>query len=102
MGVGVGSLPQLHTGYPLLRVATSSNCFPLQLIRWQEKCSNESETVNWILANTKKCPKCLARIEKNQGCNHMVCKNKGCKKEFCWVCMDDWCVHVSVPHRKPG
>ena len=62
----------------------------LQLMRWQEKCSNESETVNWILANTKKCPKCLARIEKNQGCNHMVCKNKGCKKEFCWVCMDDW------------
>ena len=59
-------------------------------MRWQEKCSNESETVNWILANTKKCPKCLARIEKNQGCNHMVCKNKGCKKEFCWVCMDDW------------
>ena len=36
---------------------------------WQEKCKDESETSNWILANTKACPKCLTRIEKNQGCN---------------------------------
>ena len=60
---------------------------------WLEKCNNESETVNWILANTKKCPLCMVRIEKNQGCNHMTCRNKGCKHEFCWVCMDPWCVH---------
>ena len=33
---------------------------------WQEKCKNESETANWILANTKSCPKCNTRIEKNQ------------------------------------
>lgn len=63
------------------------------LSRWLEKCSNESETVNWILANTKKCPKCMVRIEKNQGCNHMTCRNKGCKHEFCWVCMDPWVEH---------
>lgn len=35
---------------------------------WMEKCRNESETANWILANTKECPKCVARIEKNNGC----------------------------------
>lgn len=40
-----------------------------QLAKWQEKCRNESETANWILANTKPCPKCSSRIEKNQGCN---------------------------------
>lgn len=62
-----------------------------QLASWQEKCNNESETANWILANTKKCPKCQTRIEKNQGCNHMNCKM--CKHEFCWICMGSWAEH---------
>ncbi|KAF0699866.1 Aste57867_9576 [Aphanomyces stellatus] len=62
-----------------------------QLALWQEKCKNESETANWILANTKKCPKCSVRIEKNQGCNHMTCRS--CKYEFCWTCMDSWAHH---------
>jgi ariadne-1 len=47
-----------------------SGCKDLHL--WLEKCRNESETANWILANTKSCPKCVSRIEKNQGCNHMT------------------------------
>jgi len=38
-----------------------------ELEQWNEKCRNESETANWILANTKSCPKCHSRIEKNQG-----------------------------------
>ena len=58
------------------------------LAEWAEKCQNESETANWILANTKRCPKCQTRIEKNQGCNHMSCSQ--CKYEFCWMCMGDW------------
>jgi len=61
------------------------------LRKWQEKCQNESETANWILANTKRCPKCQTRIEKNQGCNHMSCSQ--CKHEFCWMCMGDWSEH---------
>jgi ariadne-1 len=44
------------------------------LSKWQEKCKNESETANWILANTKPCPKCSSRIEKNQGCNVSLLK----------------------------
>lgn len=64
-------------------------CKQLQL--WNEKCRNESETANWILANTKSCPTCLSRIEKNQGCNHMTCQK--CKYEFCWICMGDWKEH---------
>lgn len=65
------------------------NCKDLS--RWSEKCRNESETANWILANTKPCPKCSSRIEKNQGCNHMTCS--GCKYEFCWICMGNWTEH---------
>ncbi|KAG5189212.1 ubiquitin-conjugating enzyme E2-binding protein 1 [Tribonema minus] len=62
-----------------------------ELRRWREKCSNESETANWLLANTKMCPKCDTRIEKNQGCNHMTCRQ--CKYEFCWICMGIWAEH---------
>ena len=65
------------------------SCKNLQL--WNEKCRNESETANWILANTKSCPKCNSRIEKNQGCNHMTCQR--CRYEFCWICMSDWNDH---------
>ena len=61
------------------------------LAAWQEKCRNESETANWILANTKQCPKCHSRIEKNQGCNHMTCRS--CNHHFCWICMGDWSEH---------
>lgn len=61
------------------------------LALWREKCRNESETANWILANTKKCPKCSVRIEKNQGCNHMACRH--CKFDFCWVCLGSWASH---------
>jgi len=61
------------------------------LSRWHEKCRNESETANWILANTKACRRCGSRIEKNQGCNHMTCQQ--CKHEFCWICMGDWVDH---------
>lgn len=66
-----------------------THCALLQ--QWKEKCKNESETANWILANTKACPKCSSRIEKNQGCNHMTCQS--CKYEFCWICMGDWVEH---------
>ena len=62
-----------------------------QLAQWTQKCVNESETANWIIANTKKCPKCTARIEKNQGCNHMTCKI--CKNDFCWICLGSWEEH---------
>ncbi|KAI2662942.1 E3 ubiquitin-protein ligase arih1l [Labeo rohita] len=54
------------------------------LRKWIKKCDDDSETSNWIAANTKECPKCHVTIEKDGGCNHMVCRNQNCKAEFCW------------------
>ena len=88
------------------------------LKRWQKKCADDSETSNWIAANTKECPKCHATIgtrrydepfcffcikifenfysiEKNGGCNHLICKNQACKYEFCWICLGAWEPHGS-------
>ncbi|ORY88042.1 hypothetical protein BCR35DRAFT_301941 [Leucosporidium creatinivorum] len=65
-------------------------CCPI-VRRWLKKCADDSETSNWISANTKECTKCHSTIEKNGGCNHMTCKS--CKWEFCWVCMGPWSEH---------
>ncbi|GHP03637.1 hypothetical protein PPROV_000239200 [Pycnococcus provasolii] len=59
--------------------------------RWLKKCRDDSETANWLSANTQDCPKCQSTIEKNGGCNHMTCRK--CKHEFCWVCMQPWQDH---------
>jgi ariadne-1 len=42
------------------------------LRKWIKKCDDDSETSNWIAANTKECPKCNVTIEKDGGCNHMA------------------------------
>jgi len=63
--------------------------------KWIKKCDDDSETSNWINANTKECPKCKATIEKDGGCNHMICKNQACKADFCWVCLGPWEPHGS-------
>uniref|UniRef100_A0A2K6A624 E3 ubiquitin-protein ligase ARIH1 n=1 Tax=Mandrillus leucophaeus TaxID=9568 RepID=A0A2K6A624_MANLE len=65
------------------------------LKKWIKKCDDDSETSNWIAANTKECPKCHVTIEKDGGCNHMVCRNQNCKAEFCWVCLGPWEPHGS-------
>lgn len=65
------------------------------LKKWIKKCDDDSETSNWIAANTKECPRCNVTIEKDGGCNHMVCKNQNCKADFCWVCLGPWEPHGS-------
>jgi ariadne-1 len=58
---------------------------------WNKKAQDESETNNWINANTQACPKCNTYTEKNGGCNHMTCRN--CSHEYCWMCKKDWRGH---------
>lgn len=50
---------------------------------WEKKRVDDSETLNWITANTKPCPKCGKSVEKNGGCNLMTCR---CGQHFCWLC----------------
>ncbi|XP_047336873.1 probable E3 ubiquitin-protein ligase ARI1 [Impatiens glandulifera] len=50
---------------------------------WLKKCSDESETVNWMNVNTKLCPSCQKSVEKNGGCNLVRCI---CRQYFCWKC----------------
>jgi ariadne-1 len=37
-------------------------CFLVK--KWLKKCQDDSETANWISANTKECTKCNTTIEK--------------------------------------
>jgi ariadne-1 len=62
---------------------------------WKKKEVDESETANWVAANTKPCPgkNCGKTVEKNGGCNHMTCSQ--CKWEWCWVCEGPWSEHGS-------
>jgi ariadne-1 len=66
---------------------------------WLKKCQDDSETANWMSANTKECIKCGSTIKKMiclielklGGCNHMTCRK--CKHEFCWICSGPWSDH---------
>ncbi len=42
--------------------------------KWKQKIQDDSETRNWMAANTKPCPKCGKPVEKNGGCNLVVCQ----------------------------
>lgn len=69
------------------------------LAKWKEKGADESETVNWLTVNTKNCPKCSSRIEKNGGCMYIRCQN--CRHSFCWVCMGTHHVWQCNAYKEP-
>ncbi|XP_039062268.1 probable E3 ubiquitin-protein ligase ARI7 [Hibiscus syriacus] len=62
--------------------------------KWMLKNSVDGENMNWILNNSKICPKCKRPIEKNLGCMHMTC-TPPCSYEFCWLCLGPWSQHGS-------
>ena len=64
-----------------------------QFRSWLKKCQDDSETMNYICANTKDCPHCKVSIEKSGGCNHMCCRH--CHYDFCWMCLGSWKTHAS-------
>ncbi|XP_044217774.1 E3 ubiquitin-protein ligase RNF14-like [Thunnus albacares] len=46
-----------------------------------EGCLSE----DWIAFNSKNCPHCFCKIQKNGGCNKMTCSQ--CRGIFCWSCL---------------
>uniref|UniRef100_A0A7N0T0Z0 RBR-type E3 ubiquitin transferase n=1 Tax=Kalanchoe fedtschenkoi TaxID=63787 RepID=A0A7N0T0Z0_KALFE len=62
---------------------THSPCSCLMWKLWKKKCQDESETVKYLAAHTKPCPKCHKFVEKNGGCNFVRCV---CGQPFCWLC----------------
>ena len=89
-----GATVQCHCGYRFCFKCSEEAHQPAtceQIKLWKKKCQDESETNNWIAANTQECPKCQLPTEKNGGCNHMVCRQ--CKHEYCWVCAKEWKGH---------
>ncbi|XP_062280595.1 E3 ubiquitin-protein ligase RNF14-like [Scomber scombrus] len=42
-------------------------------------------TENWLVLNSKNCPYCFCRIQKDRGCNRMICSQ--CNQLFCWGCL---------------
>lgn len=65
------------------------------VVKWRKKCRDDSETCNWLQANTKDCPKCKVAINKDGGCNHIHCKQ--CDYHFCWVCLGSF-EHTTYKH----
>ncbi|XP_041646493.1 E3 ubiquitin-protein ligase RNF14-like [Cheilinus undulatus] len=45
----------------------------------------EGLSEQWIVVNSKNCPHCFCKIEKNGGCNIMSCSR--CNQQFCWRCL---------------
>ncbi|XP_068581155.1 E3 ubiquitin-protein ligase RNF14-like isoform X2 [Cebidichthys violaceus] len=46
-----------------------------------DECLSE----DWIVFNSKNCPHCFKKIQKNGGCNVMTCSQ--CRQMFCWLCL---------------
>ncbi|XP_037424864.1 probable E3 ubiquitin-protein ligase ARI5 [Triticum dicoccoides] len=77
-------------GFCIVCAEESHRPVPCRTVReWAAKNSSESESTNWVIANTKLCPKCRRPIEKNTGCNHMTCRDP-CRHQFCWICLADY------------
>ena len=56
----------------------------VNLKKWLETRRQVGPTANWILENTKDCPKCGVTIQKDGIENHITCI--WCDASWCWIC----------------
>ncbi|CXH99360.1 IBR domain protein, putative [Plasmodium berghei] len=57
---------------------------------WNQLQTKGDQNIQWINANTKKCPNCNKPIEKTSGCMNIKCM---CGFSFCWLCLKEWNSH---------
>ena len=91
---GAANVVKCHCGQSFCFKCGEEAHFPVtckQRNEWLDRCGSQGGNAQWILENTKKCPKCNTRIEKNQGCNKVSCKQ--CGHHFCWICQGPWSEH---------
>lgn len=96
LGTGAADIVKCDCGTSFCFKCGEEAHFPVscrQRNDWLERCESQGGNAQWILENTKKCPKCMTRIEKNQGCNKVSCKQ--CGYNFCWICQGPWSEHGS-------
>jgi len=55
---------------------------------FQTYIKNQTQDELWFKNFTKQCPRCKTKIEKTEGCNHVLCSL--CFFEFCWECMEEY------------
>mmetsp|Transcript_4083 Transcript_4083/g.6396 ORF Transcript_4083/g.6396 Transcript_4083/m.6396 type:complete len:565 (-) Transcript_4083:47-1741(-) len=68
-----------------------------------DSCPPPAETLQWLDKNSKECPNCKHRIQKNGGCDHMTCSRSagGCGYEWWWSCGCKYPKH-NPDCRRPG
>ena len=70
----------------------------MKLIETTHTCNKEDlENTKYLLKNTKPCPRCATRIEKNHGCDDMYCTY--CKCGFSWKTNKYITHNFHNPHR---
>eukprot|EP01125_Pyxidicula_operculata_P013894 TRINITY_DN4608_c0_g1_i1.p1 TRINITY_DN4608_c0_g1~~TRINITY_DN4608_c0_g1_i1.p1 ORF type:complete len:744 (-),score=166.44 TRINITY_DN4608_c0_g1_i1:217-2124(-) len=67
-------------------------CTCSQAEEWLGQFSADLLNSSWIYENTKQCPKCKSRVEKQGGCFQMSCR---CGYQFCWLCLMNYRTHYS-------
>jgi ariadne-1 len=68
------------------------------LSEWETRVKSDGATGEWFKANSRRCRKCQANIEKNGGCNWIVCR---CGHQFCYFCYSTDKGHHGQPCNAP-
>lgn len=73
-----------HTLEPPFPDACTSFSHVFARCRFGDRAEETLEQATYFVTCTKACPTCGVRIEKVEGCNHVICSN--CHDHMCWIC----------------
>lgn len=64
---------------------------------------NEAASAAFIASNTKECPSCTSKIQKDGGCDHMTCKSLShaglaLTASYSWQSQNEYCQDLASPH----